>query len=126
MRERLLKLIKHCTSCEECRDEDLADHLLANGVIVPPCKPGDKVYVLDDLVDSELCEDCEHYFLGGFGDPSECGKTIAGQRRKECITIEEHTVTLKNIYFWLDFNCFGRTVFFTQKDAEKAIKERKE
>ena len=33
-RERLIKLIKHCTSCEECRDEDIADYLLANGVIV--------------------------------------------------------------------------------------------
>ena len=33
-RERLIKLIKHCTSCEECRDEDIADYLIANGVVV--------------------------------------------------------------------------------------------
>ena len=38
MRKKLVELIKHCTSCEECRDEDIADHLLANGVIVPPIK----------------------------------------------------------------------------------------
>jgi len=44
-RKELIKLIKHCTSCEECLDEDIADHLLANGGIVPPCKVGDTVYM---------------------------------------------------------------------------------
>lgn len=55
-RDRLIEIIEqHCLlrtdtkmcmadktvgSCSEC----LADHLLANGVIVPPCKVGDTVY----------------------------------------------------------------------------------
>jgi hypothetical protein len=38
VRKRLIELIRHCTICEECHDEDIADHLLANGVIVPPVK----------------------------------------------------------------------------------------
>ncbi|MBQ8360008.1 MAG: DUF551 domain-containing protein [Oscillospiraceae bacterium] len=33
-RKNLIKLIHYCTSCEECRDEDIADHLIANGVTV--------------------------------------------------------------------------------------------
>ena len=33
-RRKLIALIHHCTSCEECRDEDIADHLIANGVTV--------------------------------------------------------------------------------------------
>lgn len=33
-REKLIKLIHHCTSCEECHDSDIADHLIANGVTV--------------------------------------------------------------------------------------------
>ena len=33
-KKRLIELIRYCTSCEECRDEDIADHLLANGVKV--------------------------------------------------------------------------------------------
>ena len=33
-RKKMIKLIHHCTSCEECRDEDIADHLIANGVMV--------------------------------------------------------------------------------------------
>ena len=43
-REKLVELIHHCTSCEECRDLDIADHLLSNGVVVPPCKIGDEVW----------------------------------------------------------------------------------
>lgn len=38
-RKRLIELIRYCTSCEECRDEDIADHLLANGVTVQDGKP---------------------------------------------------------------------------------------
>ena len=32
--------------CADCESESIADHLLANGVIVPPCKVGDKVWWL--------------------------------------------------------------------------------
>lgn len=46
MEKRLVELIKHCTSCEECRDEDIAAHLIANGVFVPLCKIGDPIYML--------------------------------------------------------------------------------
>ena len=34
-RRKLIELIHHCTSCEECRDEDIADHLTAHGVTIP-------------------------------------------------------------------------------------------
>ena len=38
-----------CLACKyrgqaDCTIENIADQLLANGVIVPPCKVGDKVY----------------------------------------------------------------------------------
>ena len=33
MREKLIKLIHYCTSCEECRDEDIADHIIASSFI---------------------------------------------------------------------------------------------
>ena len=54
MRERLIELMYEANEkfaeCD-CTDEEavemLADHLLANGVIVLPCKVGDTVYVID-------------------------------------------------------------------------------
>lgn len=45
MRERLIKLIINSVSgCARNWAETIADYLLANGIIVPPCKVGDKVY----------------------------------------------------------------------------------
>lgn len=60
MRDRLIELIeradeecKHNKSCEDCSgfgkgemcmNYHIADYLIANGVIVPPCKVGDTVY----------------------------------------------------------------------------------
>lgn len=34
IKEKLVELIRHCTSCEECFDTDIADHLIANGVTI--------------------------------------------------------------------------------------------
>ena len=60
MRERLIELltrydeeIAFCDICDrpvedcaKCSNEMLAEYLLANGVLVPPCKGGDKIYVI--------------------------------------------------------------------------------
>ena len=57
MRDRLVELIKetHCVDVWDDYNDDfkkpdpiekLADHLIANGVIVPPCKVGDTVYCI--------------------------------------------------------------------------------
>ena len=46
MRDRLIELISGIVSCAEDErtfSEIIADHLLANGVIVPPCKVGQTV-----------------------------------------------------------------------------------
>ena len=72
-RDRLIELLKdqNCQSpmiCDEkckyahsksCYEERIADHLLANGVIVPPCKVGDTVYYVDDF--TEETEECKVY-----------------------------------------------------------------
>lgn len=67
MRDRLVDLIKECHKKEndimfgENRPLEFdewtgiyADHLIANGVIVPPCKVGDKVYTIS--IDREIEE----------------------------------------------------------------------
>lgn len=47
MRERLIELLNDWGNKENdgVRAESMTDYLLANGVIVPPCKVGDVVYV---------------------------------------------------------------------------------
>ena len=52
MKDRLMELLKSAPLCGYAFDdqysdgtiEKIADHLLANGVIAPPCKVGDTVY----------------------------------------------------------------------------------
>lgn len=49
-RERLIKILNNWGNKENdgIRAESIADYLLNNGVIVPPCKVGDKVYQYDN------------------------------------------------------------------------------
>ena len=47
MRDRLIELIRDSIHIlHGCFEEIIADHLLANGVVVPPCKVGDTVYFI--------------------------------------------------------------------------------
>ncbi len=55
-RERLIKLLQSVPTDEEGNIgvNRIADHLLDNGVIVPPCKAGDEVYFYKAETD-EIC-----------------------------------------------------------------------
>ena len=54
MRDRLIELIqKSVNGCAKNWAEVISEYLLANGVIVPPCKVGDMVYFVIDDDDGE-------------------------------------------------------------------------
>lgn len=57
-RDRLVELLIEYDTMRMMRHsiEDCADHLLADGVIVPPCKVGDKVYFVfeGDVLSDEI------------------------------------------------------------------------
>ncbi len=120
MRERLIELCENlilycksslCADCEHnnidyphCMGVHFADHLLTNGVIVPPCKAGAKVYfaglesgvcLIGDLVSYSL--DAAHLW---FNCHYDCG-----------------------LNYWHPIEDFGKTVFLTREEAEKALKE---
>ena len=100
----------HCRSIhklEMCQVGAIADHLLANGVIVPPCKVGDKVYF--------VCfdEDCEKFIDKG---------------RAYAISQNENTLWfsvryLSGLRYDHTSSDFGKTVFLSREDAEKALEE---
>ena len=109
MRDRLIKLLGCEGNVITANDfETVADYLLENGVIVPPCKVGDKVYVVD--------------------------YTRLGNMIFEC-TIEEISHFTYGTYYYLNWGLhiprfkacqeksFGKTVFLTREEAEKALKE---
>lgn len=133
MRERLIELLKGAeTKVTEMLSSPLAleewlavyaDHLLANGVIVPPCKVGDRVYCLKRVVWDDECCHCDHYRIGGFGDPSECGRTEDGMKHPDCIKITEEVLTQDDIYHYLRFHAFGEYIFPSRAEAEQALED---
>ena len=110
MRDRLIELLK-CFRTPICEGlsaklpdvERLADHLLANGVIVPPCKVGDKIFYIVNMKGHKAFND----FVSDD-------------------TITKIGVTTKGILCerGIDFADFGKTVFLTREEAEKALAQR--
>ena len=94
------------------RAESIADYLLANGVIVLPCKVGQKVY---DTFEGFI-EPCtvEAIFLGDYKD-------IDGNRSYMAelhFSREDCPYATEEIYF----TDIGKNVFLTKEEAEKALK----
>ena len=121
-RERLKKFVfsfmENCT----CKllyggdfDDVFTDYLLDNGVIVPPVKVGNTVYVINregkpqemkfDRVDLRCSCTRENY----------CGL---------CTRCMDKEGNICQYRFNNDFSDFGKDVFLTREEAEKALKER--
>ena len=104
-RDRLVELLKDTLHEWECDVSiktvtEIAEHLISNGVIVPPCKVGDRVYrpsdclgVVQFVIISFNIYESEMFFT----DDSE------------------------NIIYLSDI---GKTVFLTREEAERALRER--
>lgn len=105
MRDRLIELIDEAINDEETSYSNIADYLLENGVIVPPCKVGDIVYVIED-----------------WGYKQEIKEKEVG-----VIVIKGTNDFSKEL--WEDvyggvictFADFGKTVFLTKEEAEKYL-----
>ena len=123
MRDRLIKLLqKSCcfynkSNCKaSCRNCDyviidnndinkLADHFLANGGIVLPCKVGDTVYFVIEDFEEEPC--------------------IFSQRINEVGTrgiFVSDSLTEENCRIFVPYSDFGENVFLDKAEAERALK----
>lgn len=107
MRDRLIELFNNAPA-----GSDIPDYLLANGVVVPPCKVGDKVYYVSD---SPI-------------NLSVQANTIYEAHISRMVTTEYGTtlvIQIHNSYGCTeipDINDFGKTVFLSREEAEKALK----
>ena len=101
MRDRLMDLLFPASADlyeNKIGIPELADHLIANGVIVPPCKVGDKIYriVSGGMFEWEIV--CIQVYEDGF------------------LFIDDSD------NFCSDDD-FGKTVFLTKEEAEQKLKE---
>ena len=109
---------KTCTglekSCYMCKLELFADHLLDNGIVVPPVKVGDKFYRIETwCTEGGFLEEpirpysstCEH-----------CCEECDGKKK-----VEEYT--FNSIIQILELErYFGKSVYLTREEAEKMLK----
>ena len=116
MRDRLIGLLKQmefdyyeecCTAAEDGYKgvdfaEFFADHLLAKGVIVPPCKVGDIVYTINRRHPKKW----KVHFIG-YNSQGEFKMHIATEKFTEMLEVWDYAI--------------GKTVFLTREEAERAL-----
>lgn len=153
MRDRLIELISQVQYMGGLEGK-LADHLLAAGVIAPPCKVGDVVYHITNCGEFHHELDGSLYDgLGGFGDatgyycPCELRDNCPSDNEEEfdCDKLKAKQAVFEdevkgfvlgerewdNVVFLgysgnVYFNDFGKIVFTSREEAERALAERRE
>jgi hypothetical protein len=120
MRERLKDMIAEANvewlnkeydhETDKSISEYVADFLLANGVIVPPCKVGDTLYVISQMKDKRMLPFINQYDV-----------TSITIKKKSVVIYHEMDGYIK-IFKHTDF---GETVFLTREEAEQALEKMK-
>ena len=119
MRERLIELLSGKSIDTYADVKYVADYLLANGVIALPCKVGDTLYALKE---NEKIVKCTAVSIL---------QNLVGKERDRWIVTSRFENYYSKIasfecetYLYSSFDDFGKTVFFTREEAEKALAER--
>lgn len=124
MKERLVELLKKAPLCNKDFDlqysdgtiEKIADCLLENGIIVPPCKVGDIVYAQKGCfylphatqIKSDAIITCEVIAI----KETKKGKYILLK------PLLEETFGMRSANGWFPFSSVGKTVFLTRAEAK--------
>lgn len=108
MVDRLIELIQDSVNgCARNWAEVIAKSLLANGVIVPPCKVGDTVWFNTYKKNATVCIGIQPHTVDRVDVRLVCGA-------KSLIPTEIHDYEI------------GKTIFLTKEEAERALKEREQ
>lgn len=114
-------LKQDCSECSyykmNCWGAVNADYLLANGVIVPPCKVGSSVFRI-----VEMGTGIHYKQVGRCGIGHAKGYKIVPCEEKTKRFIRSVVVTKNN--FFDVYENWGKTVFLSRELAEKALAER--
>lgn len=120
MRDGFVELIQNAVNgCAKNWAEIIADYLIANGAILPPCKVGDTVYSLMEC----SCEDIDgvHTICEFYNERTEDLCTLPRGKCPHRYRIAKVSVTDYNL---LHFTAkWGETAFPTPEEAENALKE---
>lgn len=140
-RERLIEMCENfilscksslCVDCEHneidyphCMSVHFADHLLSNGVIVPPCKVGDRVYIDENTWYHGLALYYDNRFI--HSKYFVVGEIVSIIKTKKQLLIKiraSNSIHTRYRHKRYPVSALGKTVFLTKEEAEKALKER--
>lgn len=116
MRDRLIELVKKVpygvsvgATFERHFCEKVADHLIANGVILPPCKVGDTVYFVpqNEILEATVTNIEVNYYTNP----------------QMWLTIEYCLYHINHYKSRIDL-MLGKGVFLTKEEAEAKLKEK--
>ena len=107
-REQLIKLINQKVDNLFFKAEELADHLLANGVIVPMCHIGQPIWYI-----------CEHVYAGTV--EIEEGKISMIQQKAD--KSWKFRITVNSSVWDFTPDKIGTRYFLTKEEAEAKLKE---
>ncbi len=138
MKDKLIELIdtadeeckqfKSCKSCSgygkssRCMNYHIADHILADGWIRLPCKVGDMVYELkaNGRIVKGIVQSIHQNLVG-----NEQGRWIVASWFDNYYADSKTAGFECGSHLYSPFEAFGKTIFLTKEEAEKALKERK-
>ena len=110
MRDRLIKLLQNFadgtytsngTITDGTKVDDVVDYLIANGVIVPPCKVGDTVYYVHKSEHKITTHKVTNIYVG-----------------------KSMTISAKGLWSTIKPHEFGWLFYTSKEEAETALKER--
>lgn len=125
MRDRLIELLKNISSCRNddcskcgcgdiCFSHREADYLLENGVIVPPTKFGDTIYVIPSKTNRDL------NIINGF---SHLNRVYEQKISKiEIYANNKYLLTTCDGLQSVHCDLYQETWFLTKEEAEQALK----
>ena len=105
MRDRLIQMIDGKSIDTQADVEYVADCLLENGVIVPPCKVGDTVYYLEG---SRILE----------GTVKSFSTIMKDNYFVVYVETKYSLLGIERFGYWM----FGKKIFLTREEAEQALK----
>jgi hypothetical protein len=123
-KKRLVKLIEEAGEGYELRSVvDIADYLLENGVIVPPCQVGDKLYAISgNRIEECICDEIS--ICAEFQCDYDC-KGCPFYDWKQDFHTGEHSCGGEYGTWFFSLKDFGKTVFLSEAEAKYALKNRR-
>lgn len=111
MREKLIETIQNSVGgCARHWAEVIADGLIDSGVVLLPCKVGDKVY----KITRNKVKECEVVFVGISAD-EKCSHFNFVERYADGKFYKSYSMV---------FDVISKTVFLSREDAENGLKEK--